>query len=734
MDQPDSTAEETETFSRDAKPWNDLITHAEKSFRTYQDKADSIDKLYADLERLANGAAEREFQIFWANLEVLKPTIYSRPPVPVVVPAFKDRRPLPRRSSEVLERSLVSSFRVEDVHETMKLVRDDLATNARGVAWVRYEAHPSDDGQTLNERVCYEHVDRKDFLHTIARNWKEVDWVARRVWLTRKEGLNRFEEASGKLWLSAEFKAREQDGQECDEGEKKAPVWELWHKGKNCVVWVSPGLDEVLDISEPFLTLEGFFPCPRPAYSTVQRGTLKPVPDMLYYKDQIEEVNELTARISALSESLRLRGFYPGGLGEAADAIEQAIRSTDNNAILIPISSFAAFGNSSPKDSIVWLPVREVAEVITGLITLRKQVIEDIYQITGLSDIMRGSTEASETATAQQLKSQYGSVRIREKQEELVRIARDLAQIAGEIMAENFSPETLLAMSQVDDLPSEETIQQQLGAIQAQVRQIAANPVAREQAQQNPEQAQQIKKQVEAKVQELESTVTVEKVMGLLREQRLRPFILDIETDSTIQPDEDAEKKARTEFVTALAGLLGQIAPFVDQHPDAAPFAGEVIKFATAPYRAGRELESTIDAFIEKMTERASQPKPPSPEEIKAQADAKKSEAEAQAKQVETQARVAEIKLKAQAAAAQHEIDQQKGVLEIQRLQAEIAKIHATPVEGQKPPSESIAFKDLPPEGQVQMAAQAGIAISPDQVVEHEEAMKPEPPQGSSNA
>ena len=60
---------------------------------------------------------------------------------------------------------------------------------------------------------------------------------------------------------------------------------------------------------------------------------------------------------------------------------------------------------------------------------LRKQIIEDIYQIMGMSDIMRGATDPNETLGAQQLKTQYGSTRIRDKQQEMVRLARDLVEI-----------------------------------------------------------------------------------------------------------------------------------------------------------------------------------------------------------------------------------------------------------------------------------------------------------------
>ena len=232
----------------------------------------------------------------------------------------------------------------------------------------------------------------------------------------------------------------------------------------------------MLDIQHPFLTLENFFPCPRPVYGTVERGTLKPVPDFVYYKDQVEEINELTARISALAEALRMKGFYSAGVEELSDAIEAALRKTDNNAILIPVPNTAALGGAALKDAIVWLPVNEVAAVITQLIGLRRQLIDDVYQITGLSDIMRGATNPNETLGAQQLKSQYGSVRVRDRQYELVRLARDVSRIAGEIMAENFQAETLLAMSQYDGAPRQAHIDQQIAKIRGRIQAAAAHP------------------------------------------------------------------------------------------------------------------------------------------------------------------------------------------------------------------------------------------------------------------
>src|SRR6185312_6467878 len=87
------------------------------------------------------------------------------------------------------------------------------------------------------------------------------------------------------------------------------------------------------------------------------------------------------------------------------------------------------------------------------------------YQLSGISDIMRGATEAEETLGAQQLKSQYGSVRVRDKIDELQRVARDVARIVPEIASDKFSQKTLLDMSMME-IPTKATIAKQVAEIE----------------------------------------------------------------------------------------------------------------------------------------------------------------------------------------------------------------------------------------------------------------------------
>lgn len=597
---------------RASKFWLDKLGSAQKIFQKWQDTCTNIDKRYAALKQMAEAVGDREFQIFWANMEVLKPTIYSRAPQPVVTPRFSsNKKEVVRKAAELLERTISVDIESDDLHETLKLVRDDLALSARGVPWVL------DDGRCI-------HVDRQDFVHEPARKWSEVGWVARRAYVGRKEGTERFGKAFDKVKIEVP-----KDDEKNERGtEKKASIWEIWSRNDNIVVWVSEGSDTVLDAEEPLINVKGFFPCPRPAYGTLERRTLIPVPDLIYYRDQVDEVNELTARISSLSESLRLKGFYASGASELGDAIESALKVTDNNAVLIPVSNFAALGGASIKDSIIWMPVREVAEVITSLVALRRQLIEDIYEITGLSDIMRGSTQASETATAQNLKAQYGSVRVRERQGEMVRVARDIIRLKAEVYAEQYPAAELARMTDME-LPTG-----------AQAQQMAA------QAQAQGQQA------------DMSKIVTIDQVDAFLKEERIRPFLLEVESDSTIAPNEAEEKASRIEFIGAMGQFINQAGAMVAQQPETAPFAAEMMKFVAGGFRAGRELGGVIDDFAEQIKAKAALAQQgPDPQQ--------------KAAEVEARARQAEMQIKAQEASTK-QFDAETKRMEAQARSAQI--------------------------------------------------------------
>src|SRR5215204_2654089 len=617
---------------RKATAWINLLEESEKAFEDWNDHCDKIDRQYANLERLSGVTRDREFQLFWANCEVLKPAIYAKPPVPIVVTKFKDRRPVYQAAAELMERCAVVAFDLANIDDLMLQLRDDVAMAGRGVAWCRYESGKKDGkrkGQYDHEKVCIDFKQRRDFLHSISRSWSEVTWVAAASYLTRGEARKRFKPYSDDAYQQAEYRV-DKDSKEVGgaDNRERAKFWEIWHRGEQRVLWVAKGCEDILDEDDPHLDLCGFFPCPKPAYGTLQRGSLVPVPDVMQYKDQLEELNMLTNRIHHLTEAVEAKGFYPAGGGELAQAIETAVKIHSPGRVLIPVSNWAAFGQGG--DPIIWLPIEAIVNTITGMVAMRKQIIEDVYQIMGLSDIMRGATDPQETLGAQQLKTQYGSTRIRDKQAELVRIARDLVEIAAEIIVEKFDKVTLVEMSQTQ-LPTQDMQNRQAQEIQQQMQQQQmATEMLQMRAQQDPQiqqivqQQPQLPQQLMQKAQELQQSgqdaikkileePNIEQVFYLLKSQRIRSFVLDIETDSTIQIDENAEKQRRTEFIQVLGGTLQQLSALVAAEPKAAKFAGDVLKFATAPFRAGRQLEGSIDELVSQLETKADNPRPDDP-------------------------------------------------------------------------------------------------------------------------
>ncbi|MGO8123030.1 hypothetical protein ACC728_18600 [Rhizobium ruizarguesonis] len=626
--------------------WQQELERAQRYIKSWHDRCVKIEKIYLDQQSDQTNAAKRRFPMLWANTSVLQPAVYARVPQPVVERRFKDAQPVARIASELVERNLAYMGDEADIDSIMRAVRDDFLLCARGTVWLRYEAdfepldmgvQPSDapangglpegllgglpagllgggmgeDGGAppeaiSDERVCIDYVHWSDFLHSPARRWKDVTWVARRVPMTDEEMEKRFgQDAMTSLQAQAAGSNKGSNQTERAENEGKTHVWEIWCKSENYTVWIADGAPVALEVSEPPLDLTHFWPCPRPAYGTMSTSSLIPVPDYVYYQQQCDEIDLLTKRVNKLTDQLRLKVFYPSGDGAISPAIEKAMRP-ENDTVMVPIPEWAAFTDKGGSKAIVTLPIDEVQKVIIACIQARKQLIEDVYQITGISDIVRGDTQASETATAQRIKSQWGSIRIRDRQSELARFARDIIRLAGEIICDQFQPETLMLVSgiKLPTMAEKQQVQMQMQQMQMAAQQAAAR--AQQMGQPAPP-PPQMPPQLEQMMQQ----PTIDEVVQLLRNDSIRGFQIDIETDSTIEPDEDAEKQRRMEFVQMIGGFLQQAGAMAQQNPMLVPVMVETLLFAARGFRAGRQLESTLEQVGAQLSEAATAPKPP---------------------------------------------------------------------------------------------------------------------------
>lgn len=668
--------------------WVPIIAAYEREAEKWEKRSIKIIKRYKD-DRGQRDINASRYNILWSNVETLKPALFARVPKADVKRRFDDKDPVGRVAADVLERSIDYFLQQYAFGAMARQCVLDFLLPGRGTAWVRYVPHMRDldisgtqeteddgpqvtedadlDGETAAERpeeVYYEevlpdYVHWQDFGHTDARTWEEVTAVWRKVYLTRSQLIARFGKKIGAA-IQLDFTPKGLDGQKTTDQVKKATVYEIWDRDSKKAIWISKFYPEKLDVRDDPLKLDRFFPCPRPLYATLGNDSIIPVPDYVEYQDQANELDELTARIASITKAVKVSGVYDA----AADGVQQMFNDGHENQ-LIPVSSWAMFAEKGGlKGSMELLPIQEISQTLMTLYECRDKVKQDLYEITGMSDILRGATNPNETFGAQKIKQNFVTMRLDERQRAVARFCRGVVEIVGQIIAMQFSLDTIKQISGVKLLSQQEKEligqQQQLKAMQAQ--QMA-----------QPGQAPIPPPALSDDVAKLMSEPSWDEVCALLKDEPARCFRLDLETDSTVQNDEDMEKQNRMEFLTTIGGFMekASMAP-----PALAPLMGELLMFAVRAFPVGKSVESSIQAAVEKLNDQAKNPAapPPNPDQIKAQASLQQAQMSAQVAgqtaQLNAQSAQQLAQLKAQSDEQMEALKQQA---ENQRKQMELA-------------------------------------------------------------
>lgn len=612
-----------------------------------------ISKRYRD-ERPNTGTNSHRLNILWSNVQTLMPTLYARTPKPDVQRRFLDQDPTGRLASLLLERTLTYSLE-KNFDPVMKAVVQDRLLPGRGVARVMYVPHfgdpikspgadeyeeqdaaPDDIAgkgdeeearEVVDEEVTVTYVFWEDYREAPARTWQEMPWVRYRAYMTRDQLVERFG-AKGKK-VNLDFAPRGSDRQNPDKAIvppdmfKKAIVHEYWDKTLGEVVWLAPGTPGlILDRKDDPLGLAEFFPSPDPLLATTTTDSRIPVPDYVEYQDQAEELDKLTARIDTLTRALKVSGVYPGS---QKHALQQLIDEGTENR-LIPVEDWAAFSDKGGLDGMIqWLPIKEIAETLIQLYEARDKIKDLLYEITGIGDIMRGQTEPTETLGAQQLKANFSTRRIAPQQKEVATFARDIIRLMAGVISAHFDPKTISRITgypqlqpvpqlpppppQVIPGPPQAALPQQMppggapapGMVGPPAPQMVPNP-AFQQWQQAAQQAQAV---MQANAQKQQA---FDEACALIKSDGLHGFKLDIEADSTIAPDEDAERMARVNFVQQMIPFMEKAVPIAQGNPTMAALVAEVGMFAVRGFRVARTLE---EAFEKAFTALGQMPAPP---------------------------------------------------------------------------------------------------------------------------
>ena len=601
------TRDETVKLQGTAQYWQMELDSSDQSEKDWRERGRAVVARYRD-ERETDGygtGLSKQFNILWSNTETMKGALFARMPKADVRRRYSDNNPITRQVAIVLERALQYGNEVYSADKPIKAAIEDYLLPGRGVVWVVYEPIfvkekiqvesldefgnmvmiDQEEERIADQRCYFDYINWEDYRESPAKRPEDVYWKARRHLLTRDELIEKGFKNAKDIPLNWSPEPTEGYQEEYSEIFSRAEVWEIWDKYSSKRFFISRGYNEVLAEDDDPYELENFFPCPDSLVAIRTNETNVPIPEFTLYQDQADELDRITTRISNLIEGLKRRGIYDASVPELSHLADAG----DND--FVPSENFAQLAAKGGLQQVFQQEdIAPIAQVLSGLYQQRNQVLDTIYQITGISDIIRGSTKASETATAQQLKAQFGSMRMRKKQSEIAEYIRDLFRLKAEIIAEHYEPETLAAMTAL--------------------------------------------------------TITPE-MMQIMRDDKLRGYSIDIESDATIFTDEEEEKKTRIEFLSSFGAYLQQAIGIANQSPALTPLAFQALRFLMGAWKVGRTFEDVIDRTEAQLTQQAQQalqagPQPSEAERIaakKMQTEMAKEELKQQGKLADIQAR-----------------------------------------------------------------------------------------------
>lgn len=506
--------------------WKEEIKKEREAHKDFVDAAKKCEKAYE---------APKHFNIFWSNVQVLHGALFSGKPSAEVRRRHKDGNDAQRSAAQMLERALDYMVDSTDFEAQISRAVDELLVPGLGQVRVRYkpeiEAVPVTDPltqqQTMVEQVT------SQIVHLEFFSWNDFGWQPSKTW--DKVEYVYFDHYLTKADVKKDYGVDLEEDESLTEEEKAAKrvkVTEIYHKPTRSIIVICDQCDKPLEVRKEKLGLEGVFPCPKPMMANVGHKVSMPVPDYLYYEKQAEHLNNAVKQIDEMAKTVKDVGFYDASFTELKN-----LKGKPNGA-LVPVEDLITKLNGANLDEVIKKkPIKETVETLVALQGYTERKKSEIYEITGISDIVRGETAASETATAQDIKAQFASIRLREKQLAVATFVRDLFRLMAEIIGEHFTEEVLQKMTGVEPTPE---------------------------------------------------------VMAILRDDVMRNFSVDVESDSTIAREESQERTQRMEALQAVSSYMQGLLPAMSQGAIPMDVGKELLLLSVRGFKYTGNLEDML--------------------------------------------------------------------------------------------------------------------------------------------
>lgn len=619
------------------KRWQQEIATAKKWFEKFQKAGEKINKAYLD-ERTSQddefGMMSSRLNLYHSNITTLMSMLYGQIPKVEVTRRYADADDDPARVAALMLTRILNTdieFAGEDIACVFRNGLQDRLIVGLGTARLRYEmveqtvaVDPIMDEAGMEQapgyaeqKISSEWVDTvythwKDIIWSPARTHNEIRWKAYRSYMRKEKFKKRFPKVDISKITFGDEGAITPKGPDDEKQVPEIEIWEIWDKDHKCVYWWTEGYHEILDHLEDPLGLEGFFPDPPPLISNTTTQKYQPRSDYLIAQDLYREIDELETRLTMLSRACKVVGVYD----KSQEGIKRIFTEGVEND-LIGVDSWAAFAEKGGlKGMIDWVPIKEISEVIMILTERQNILIQQLYQVTGMNDIMRGAATAGSertSATQRKLEANYGSIRIEALQNEFARWVGDLQAIKAEIIAKHYQVQSIIEQSN-----------------------IMATPDAQ----------------------------WAEQAAALIKDPAKAKWRIQVRPETLAIADYAQLKQDRVEFITGMATFIQSAAPMYELMPESMPMLVQMMKWSLAGFRGANEIEGVIDSELAKLEKQ-----PPKQKEDPA---AQKAQAEIQKMQMEMQMTQQDNAAKQQMEKEKHQADMQ---MEQMKLQMEQKKL-----------------------------------------------------------
>jgi len=356
-------------------------------------------------------------------------------------------------------------------------------------------------------------------------------------------------------------------------------VYEYWDKQLGEVRWLAETsinffqpkqireLGDEVDHSDLY-GLKGFFPSTEPLIINQSTKSFWPTPEYYQVSDILDDISSIVGRMVHLTKAIRVRFLFDSSVAELKTLIGDNWAANEGTGLGIPNLAAALMNDkdTSLARLVSYFPVDKLVDGLKNMYEAFDQRLNMFYQVTGISDLIRGQTnpDSDKTFGERQMEGKFALNRIEPYQRKLQEWIKDQYQLLMELGLKMFSDET------IDKYITPQTLDKE-----DKERYIPA--------------------------------------LQLLRDNKNARFRIDFETDSTIAVNEQWKRGQAIETANVITKMQEAVAKTAQDMPELVESQLKIMSHVIGELTDGKLFLDEIQDSIKDVIEKVSQPKPQEP-------------------------------------------------------------------------------------------------------------------------